>query len=52
MKKQEIKIINFNTGFINEEKFLEILQGWQAYASWANTHRLRDRVIKLIQPKN
>jgi len=42
------KINLFNKGIINDEKFSEILQGWNAYAKWANTYNLRKKLIKEI----
>jgi hypothetical protein len=32
----------------SEEKRLEIFQGWQAYAKWANTRTLRKKVARKI----
>ena len=34
--KSKIKL--FNKGKILEEKFSEMLQGWSAYANWANSY--------------
>ncbi|MBU3924172.1 MAG: RNA-directed DNA polymerase [Nanoarchaeota archaeon] len=41
IKNMERKINLFNKGSIHPQKFLEIYQGWQAYAKWANTHTLK-----------
>ncbi|GBE19770.1 reverse transcriptase [archaeon BMS3Abin17] len=40
------KIRLFNQGKISYSKFLEIFQGWQAYAKWANSYKLIDGLIK------
>jgi len=40
------KIKLFNKFEMDYSKFLEIFQGWQAYAKWANTHKLIDNLIK------
>ncbi len=32
---------------ISKEKILESFQGWQAYAKWANTFKLRKKVDKV-----
>lgn len=37
---------------INYQKFSEIFQGWQAYASWANSHNLISMIFKQINPNN
>ena len=42
--KRKIKL--FNDYRIDYNKFLESFQGWQAYAKWANTNKLIDRIIK------
>ena len=41
------KINSFNEGKINEGKFLEIWQGWSAYANWANSHNLINRLKEI-----
>lgn len=33
---------------ISKEDLLEIFQGWNAYASWANSYNLRKKVVKMI----
>lgn len=43
------KISLFNQGKINEDKFREIWQGWCAYANWANSHKLKNRLSRLIK---
>jgi retron-type reverse transcriptase len=44
MKK---KIEIFKQGLMKEDKFLESFQGWSAYAKWANTFKLRRRMLSL-----
>ena len=33
---------------ISHEKILEIFQGWNAYAKWANSFKLRKRIAGII----
>jgi len=42
------KIERYKCGEISHDKILESFQGWQAYAKWANTYKLRNRLLKLI----
>ncbi len=42
------KIFLLKNGEINLEKFSDILSGWNAYASWANSYNLRCKLIRLI----
>ena len=53
MRKRNIKSIKdkikrFKKGKISEEKFKQIFQGWNAYASWANSYNLRKNLSKKI----
>ena len=58
MKGMEIyyNYIRKHQGIINELKnneiyywkLMEIYQGWQAYAKWANSFNLRKRILKEI----
>ena len=43
VKSMKRKVGNFYDGRISKEKFQEIFQGWNAYAKWANTFRLRNQ---------
>jgi hypothetical protein len=43
-----IKIDRYKLRGINQQKILESYQGWQAYAKWANSYRLRNRIISFI----
>ncbi|OGJ20724.1 hypothetical protein A3K73_07225 [Candidatus Pacearchaeota archaeon RBG_13_36_9] len=43
-------IERYKKGEISKEKTLEIFQGWQAYAKWANTHESRKKLSSEINP--
>ena len=43
------KIDLFNKEEISYEKFFEIFQGWNAYASWSNSYSLIKKLIKKIK---
>jgi len=38
------KIKLFKNGIIDFGILFEVHQGWQAYAKWANTHKLREKI--------
>jgi len=42
------KIIEYKNGKISKEKMLESFQGWNAYAKWANSFKLRRRIVSKI----
>jgi len=42
------KLKNYKIGLISKPKVLESFQGWQAYASWANTYKLRNKLYNKI----
>ena len=42
------RISLFLEGKISHEKMAEILQGWNAYAKWANSHKLRLAILRKI----
>ena len=46
------KINLFNQRKISYERLFEIFRGWNAYASWASTSKLIDKLIKQIKPNN
>ena len=48
IKNMQNKIKNYKQGFLSYEKILESFQGWQAYAKWANSFKLRKEVVKQI----
>ena len=43
------KIEMFKLGLIIEEKFAEVWQGWNAYAFWSNSYKLRIVMIKRVK---
>jgi len=42
------KVEKYKSGDTNKEKMLESFQGWNAYAKWANSFKLRKEVVKKI----
>ena len=40
----ENKIKDFNECLVSKDKILKIFQGWNAYATWANTYKLRNEL--------
>lgn len=48
IRKIKVKIEQYEKGIINMEQLLESYQGWQAYARWANTHKLRNEILNKI----
>lgn len=49
IKTAEKKIKMLNKGKLSYERFIEIFQGWNAYAQWANTHNCIIKLIKKIK---
>jgi retron-type reverse transcriptase len=49
VRKMQQKIQLFNERKISYGKFFEIFQGWNAYAKWANTYKLRKQIKLQIQ---
>ena len=41
----EHRINQFKNGERGLEKLEQIFQGWQAYAKWANTYKLRKKIF-------
>jgi len=48
IRKMFLVIGQYKQGEIDKENFLEIFQGWQAYAMWADTFNLRNNLFKEI----
>ncbi|MDD5649481.1 MAG: reverse transcriptase domain-containing protein [Candidatus Nanoarchaeia archaeon] len=48
IKKIFYKIESYKNNEISKEKFLESYQGWQAYAKWANTYKLRKNILRRL----
>lgn len=44
------KINLYNKGEISNEKFKKIVQGWSAYANWANSYNNLRKIIRQIIP--
>lgn len=51
IRKIMYKIKLFNNGQIDYENLFESFQGWNAYSEWANSHKLFNRLITLINLK-
>ncbi len=49
IKKMEDKIKLFNERKIRYEKLVESFQGWEAYASWADSYNLTSKLINNIK---
>ncbi len=46
------KIKKYKNRAISHEKMLEIFNGWNAYAKWANCYKLREKLLREIMPLN
>ena len=44
IRNMERKIKIFNKGLITKDKLFESFQGWQAYAKWADSYKLRENI--------
>jgi retron-type reverse transcriptase len=44
IRKILVKITIYKRNKISKEKLIESFQGWNAYAKWANTYKLREKV--------
>lgn len=44
-----IKINQYKSGNLTKEEILESYQGWQAYSRWANTFKLREKIVNKIE---
>ena len=45
IRKMILKIIEYNNSNINNDMIIESFQGWQAYAKWSNTYKLRKNLV-------
>jgi RNA-directed DNA polymerase len=52
IRKMKSKINLYKNNQITKNKIIKIYQGWQAYAIWANTHNLREEMIKQLIEQN
>jgi len=48
LRKMLFRIEQYKEGEISKEKLLESFNGWNAYAKWANSFKLRKQVVKKI----
>ena len=48
IRKMEGKIKDYKKEMLTKEKVIESFQGWNAYAMWANSFKLRREVVKKI----
>ncbi|MBI3623850.1 hypothetical protein HY212_07270 [Candidatus Pacearchaeota archaeon] len=48
IRKMFFKIKKYKAGGLTKEKILESFQGWNAYAKWANTLKLRRKAVSKI----
>ncbi len=48
IKNMFVKVENYKKSKLPKEKLLESFQGWNAYAKWANSFKLRRSVVKKI----
>jgi retron-type reverse transcriptase len=50
LKNMKRKVESFSKGEISREKMAEIFQGWNAYAKWVNSYKVREKVfLKIIK---
>ena len=49
--KMSLRVKCCNKGIISEQKLLESVQGWNAYAKWANSYRLRKTFSNYLPSK-
>ena len=52
LKKRNIRkflksVEDYKNGLISEEKFIDCFKGWEGYAKWANTFKLRKEILFL-----
>jgi RNA-directed DNA polymerase len=51
IRKIRRKIMSYKKGEISKGKILESFQGWNAYAMWANSYKLRRNTVRAIYRK-
>ena len=49
IKKMRERIGQFEDNLVSYWQLMESFQGWQAYVKWADTYKLRKRVLREIQ---
>ena len=48
IRKILAKVEAYKNGQLSKEKILESFQGWNAYAKWADSYKLRKKIVKKI----
>lgn len=53
LRKRNVRNINqkvskYKEGIVSNKKIIEIFQGWNAYAKWANSYKIRKRMLAKI----
>lgn len=48
-KRLNLQITSFNKGTLSQEKIIQSIEGWLAYASQGNTHNLRKKLITQLE---
>ena len=48
IRRMLLKIKKYRIGEISKAEMLDIFQGWNAYAKWADSYKLRKMVVKKI----
>ena len=51
IRKMSLRVKCCNKGIISEQKLLESVQGWNAYAKWANSYKLRKTFSNYLPSK-
>lgn len=51
IKKMQNKIKKYKQNKLTKEQILDSFQGWRAYAIWANTYKLRKKIVREINEK-
>ena len=52
LKNIIFRIKQYKGGELSKEKLLESFNGWNAYAKWANSYKLRKEIVKAIYSPN
>ena len=52
IRKMIFKVKKYKEDEFSHGKMLEIFQGWNAYAKWANSFKLRREIVRAIYRKN
>ncbi len=49
IRKMDLIVKKYKGKEVSKDKLFAVFQGWQAYAKWANTYKLRKNIIKEIE---